>query len=379
MKSLITAPWAILPEKLMEIQEIYLHNLHDIAGAEARAGIFADRPPAYENKDDRAIIPVIGPVTKKPNVFTWLFGGSASQIVAQSLQSALMDDGVKSIILYIDSPGGTVDGTQELAREIFNARGKKPIVAYTDGMLASAAYWIGAAADKIYISGDTTQVGSIGVVARHIDVSKYEESLGVKTSEVVAGRYKGVASQYRPLSDIGRQSIQDAVDYVYNVFLGDISLFRGLSLGTVKEGNSDTILWADGRIFLGRQAIEAGLADGQISYDDLLRADLEKLVRQPRLRLANPLKTASMGEAPTQSAGAVAAPVAQQVITETVAAKVAALKKLADPATTFAEKVLLIWKSNPEIRREFRNNLASFEAWQRNKERIVIVKDRVIR
>jgi ClpP class serine protease len=68
-------------------------------------------------------------------------------------------------------------------------------------MMASAAYWIGSAAEKVYISSDTTQVGSIGVVASHIDVSKAEEMQGYKTTEIVAGKYKRIASRYSPLTE----------------------------------------------------------------------------------------------------------------------------------------------------------------------------------
>ncbi len=264
---IVTAPWAIQPEKLTEIQEIYITHLRgekiNIADIEAKIGKPLDnKQQNYTVENAVAVIPIEGVIAKRMNIFQKISGGTSSELVGRDFRAALADPSVNSILLYIDSPGGSVDGTQELAREIYDARGKKPIVAYTDGMMASAAYWIGAAADKVLISGDTSQVGSIGVVARHIDVSKYEERIGVKTSEIVAGRYKRIASQYEPLSESGRQSIQDAVDHIYNVFLGDVSLFKGLSLDTVKEGKNETIPWADGRVFYGRQALDAGLVDG---------------------------------------------------------------------------------------------------------------------
>ena len=264
---IVTAPWAIQPEKLTEIQEIYITHLRgekiDIAGIEAKIGKPLDnKPQDYTIENGVAVLPIEGIVAKRMNIVMKISGGTSSELVGRDLRAALADPSVNSILLYIDSPGGSVDGTQELAGEIYNARGKKPIVAFSDGMMASAAYWIGAAADRVIISGDTAQIGSIGVVARHMDVSKYEEKIGVKTSEIVAGRYKRIASQYEPLSESGRQSIQDAVDHVYNVFLGDIAQFRNLSLDTVKEGKADTIPWADGRVFYGRQAIDAGLVDG---------------------------------------------------------------------------------------------------------------------
>jgi signal peptide peptidase SppA len=264
---ILTSPWVIQPEKLTEIQEIYITHLRgekiDLAGIEARIGKPLDnKPKGYTIENGVAVLPIEGVIAKRMNIFMKISGGTSSELVGRDIRLALADQDVNSILLYIDSPGGTVDGTQELAREVYAARDTKPVAAFTDGMMASAAYWIGAAAGEIIISGDTAQVGSIGVVARHMDVSKYEEKIGVKTSEIVAGRYKRVASQYEPLSESGRQSIQDAVDHIYTVFLGDVSRFRNLSLDTVKEGKADTIPWADGRVFYGRQAIDAGLVDG---------------------------------------------------------------------------------------------------------------------
>jgi len=187
-------------------------------------------------------------------MFIRISGGTSMQLIEKDFREALADPQVRSIILVIDSPGGTVDGTQELATVIHNSRGIKPIITYAESLIGSAAYWIGSAADKIYISGDTTQVGSIGVVATHVDVSKAEESMGYKTTEIVAGKYKRIASQYAPLSDEGRETIQDIVDHVYSIFIRDVARNRGIS-------EAQALDMADGKIFLGQKAIDIGLAD----------------------------------------------------------------------------------------------------------------------
>ena len=98
----------------------------------------------------------------------------------------MADPAVKAIVLSIDSPGGTVDGTDNLANAIFAARGKKPIVALGDGTLASAAYWIASGADQIFASDNSAKIGSIGVVATHEDYSRAEENAGVKVTEITA-------------------------------------------------------------------------------------------------------------------------------------------------------------------------------------------------
>ena len=198
------------------------------------------------------------------NLLTQISGGVSAQLVGRDIKEALANNTIKSILLDIDSPGGTIDGTQELADIIFAGRGQKPIVAYSDGMIASAAYWIGSAADRIYISGDTVTVGSIGVVASHIDYSRYEEKIGIKTTEIYAGKYKRIASQYQPLSEEGRQTIQDQVDFLYTVFVNEVAKQRSVSAGKVLEN------MADGKIFIGNQAISAGLVDDMATLDRLI-------------------------------------------------------------------------------------------------------------
>lgn len=272
---IMTAPWAITPDKFFEVQEIYLRHVRgqalsadELAGMRA-AGMIKLKPAEgtrepYQNRDGVAVIAIEGVIAKRANLFADISGGASTQLIAAAVRQALEDPTVHALLLNIDSPGGAVDGTQELARTIFAARGLKPIVAYSDGMMTSAAYWIGAAADRVYISGDTAVVGSIGVVATHTDYSKLEEARGVKTTEIVAGKFKRIASSYAPLTDIGRATIQEQVDHIYSVFVQDVAAFRGATPETVLKD------MADGRLFLGRQAVTQGLVDGQHTFDGLV-------------------------------------------------------------------------------------------------------------
>ena len=268
---ILISPWAIVPEKLFEIQEIYSTHLRgdktDFDFVKARINEHSgpiDDTAVFAIINDTAIIPIQGIIAKRMNLLTQISGGVSAQLVGRDIKEALANNTIKSILLDIDSPGGTIDGTQELADIIFAGRGQKPIVAYSDGMIASAAYWIGSAADRIYISGDTVTVGSIGVVASHIDYSRYEEKIGIKTTEIYAGKYKRIASQYQPLSEEGRQTIQDQVDFLYTVFVNEVAKQRSVSVGKVLEN------MADGKIFIGNQAISAGLVDDMATLDRLI-------------------------------------------------------------------------------------------------------------
>ena len=188
----VTGPWAIQPEKLLEIQAIYATHLRgdkiDLDAVEKRLGRpLGNEPQGYTIQDGVAVIPVQGVIAKRMNLMSQISGGASSEMIARDFNAALNDAQVTGIILAIDSPGGTVDGTQALADVIALARGVKPVIAYTDGAMCSAAYWIGASALEVYGGASTVQVGSIGVVASHTDVSGKEAALGIKTTEITAG------------------------------------------------------------------------------------------------------------------------------------------------------------------------------------------------
>lgn len=262
----VTGPWAIQPDKLVEIQAIYATHLRgdkiDIEAVEKRLGRpLNNEPNGYQILDGVAIVPVSGVLSKKANLFTQVSGMSSTEIIGRDIRQAAADGAVAGIVLVIDSPGGTVDGTQALADIVTEARAEKPVISVVDGSMASAAYWIGASAQEVYISSATDQVGSIGVVFAHKDLSAAEAMQGVKTTEITAGKYKRVASQYAPLSETGRAAMQEKADYLYSIFVGAVAKARGVSEEKVLQD------MADGRVFIGQQAIDAGLVDGVSTLD----------------------------------------------------------------------------------------------------------------
>jgi len=259
---IMTSPWAIVPEKLQEIRAIYETHMKgdkiDLKALQAGRKEDPDAMRGYSISQGVAVLPLTDVLTKNRTFFSYLFGGTSMRDIAVAFDNAMEDPEVHSIVLAIDSPGGTVDGTEELAGKIKAARGKKPIVAYSDGMMASAAYWIGSAAGRIYISGETTVVGSIGVVATHVDVSEADRQYGEKWTDITAGRYKRIASMHKPLSEEGRAYIQDQVDHIYTVFVEAVAGQRGRSEG------------ADGKIFIGKKALDVGLVDEIATLGELI-------------------------------------------------------------------------------------------------------------
>lgn len=266
---IVTGPWAIQPEKLLEIQAIYATHLRgekiEIEAVEKRLGRpLNNEPKGYEIRDGVAVLPVYGVLAKRMNLFSSISGGASYEMVAKDFAQAMNDPAVEAIVLVVDSPGGAIDGVQKLGDAIFSARGVKPVGAIADGMMASAAYWIGAQADVVVAASDTTMIGSIGVVSAHRDISAAEEKAGVKTTEITAGKYKRIASEFAALSDEGRAEIQERVDYLYEIFVGAVAKARGVGVDVVLEN------MADGRVFIGQQAVKAGLVDGVSTLDELI-------------------------------------------------------------------------------------------------------------
>lgn len=259
---ILNSPWAIISDRLDEIIEIYSTHLRgekiDITAVEARVGKKLDNErQAYAVQGGTAVIPVEGVIAKRANLFMEISGGTSTQMLAKDFQAALDDPEVHSIVLAIDSPGGTVDGTQEIADMVLGARGQKPIIAHADGMMASAAYWIGSGADRIFIAGDTTAVGSIGVVGRHVDYSEADKAKGIKVTEITSGKYKRIASEHGPLTPEGHSYLQSHTDHIYSVLFDSVARNRGWAATA-----ESALAHADGKIFLGKQAVSAGLVDG---------------------------------------------------------------------------------------------------------------------
>lgn len=270
---ILNAPWAIEPAKLREIQSIYAAHTRgekiDLAEVEARL----QRPLANEQQEyvirdgGVAVLPIEGVIAAKANLFTRISGGASAQMLQTQLESAVADPRVRSVILEIDSPGGSIFGTPELAAAVLEMAKVKPIVAVGTGLMASAAYWIASAANAVYISGLTVHAGSIGVVATH----SFNPRVAEGTTEITAGKYKRIASDMAPLTDEGRAYIQQRVDHIYTVFVDAVAQHRGVDAATVLEH------MADGRVFVGQQALDAGLVDGVATVDQVA----EKLASKP--------------------------------------------------------------------------------------------------
>jgi len=219
----------------------------------ARIGPARERAVA-EREGSVAIIPVRGVIANRMNMMGAISGGTSSEGLSHAISAALTDPAVKAIVLDVDSPGGAVMGADELSAQIFAARGRKPIVAQVDGSAASAAYWIASAAEEVVVT-PSGQVGSIGVLAAHDDLSTAVEKAGLRKTVVSAGKYKNEGSPFEPLSEEARAYLQARVDAAYAAFVERVAANRGVSAGAVRNG------FGEGRMVDAKLALREGMVD----------------------------------------------------------------------------------------------------------------------
>jgi signal peptide peptidase SppA len=261
------------------MQRIYLErtsgiglSMEDMERFSASAGgdSGASEEANYQVVNGVAILDIIGPISQYMSWFTYICGGCSTDWLAYDFKQALADPNVSSIILRTNSPGGAVHGTPDVANLIYNSRDIKPVYAFCEGMMCSAAWWIGSAASQVYLSGPTNEVGSIGVIAKHVDRSQADKAAGLDVKVMTAGKYKGVGHPHGPLSAEHENILQAELDTLYTTFIDATAQYRGVDAQAV----IDTM--GEGRIFIGQQAIDVGLADGMMSLDDLIQLAAEK-------------------------------------------------------------------------------------------------------
>jgi signal peptide peptidase SppA len=261
--------WGIRPEAIDTLDSVMATvGPEKVAEYMAAVGSQKDKDAGYQIRNGVAVIPITGTITKGRSFWSFLYGGGNLKRLTLAVNNALADPKVSSILLDIDSPGGTVSGTEAFSNLIYSARETKPIVAFGNGMMTSAAYWIGSGANKVIIER-TTDVGSIGVLYVHWDTSKEDEMYGWKRTLITAGEFKGVGNDIEPLSDRDRGVIQAELDTIYDIFTETVARNRGVSTETVLKE------MAGGRVFIGQQAVDAGLAEKTGTFDDALQAAVD--------------------------------------------------------------------------------------------------------
>lgn len=208
-----------------------------------------------------AVIPVHGTLVKRTAGLDAASGLTSYTEIAAMLDSALADPQVAGILLDIDSPGGEASGSFELARRVREASAVKPVWAVANDAAYSAAYAIGSAANRLIVS-ETGGVGSIGVIALHIDQSVKDANDGYRYTAVTAGTHKNDFSPHQPLTDEAKAELQAEVDRLYGLFVDHVAAMRTLATDDVRS--------TEAGLYFGGNAIAAGLADAVGTFESAL-------------------------------------------------------------------------------------------------------------
>lgn len=250
---------------------------------EAHGAVFA-RGGVSRREGRVAVLPLTGLMDQKESVWVRYFGGTSTEAFGREFDRLVADESVRAIVLDVDSPGGFVTGTPELAEKVYRGRGSKPIVALANPLAASAALFVASAADEFHVT-PTGDVGSLGVRSGHLDVSKALEDFGVVETMIVAkdSPHKAEFWSGAPLSDEDRERLQSVVDAHMQVFVAAMARHRGVSVEHVKEK------FGGGRLLLPKEAKAVGLVDGIGTFDEVVgrvsRAAGRRSTKAARMRL----------------------------------------------------------------------------------------------
>lgn len=278
-------PWAVRPETLQAMRMVLARWASGIrlSEDEIRAAV-GETPELQAARRDReravggpmiGVLPVFGVIGHRANLVYDMSSGvnTSTELLGQAFRNMVADDQVGAIVLDIDSPGGSVYGVAELADEIHAARGQKKIIASVNSLAASAAYWIGSAADEMVITPGG-EAGSVGVWGAHLDASKWYEDHGFKWTMISAGKYKVEGNDLGPLTKEAYEFQQKRVDEYYDMFVRAVARNRRDSLTKVREG------YGEGRVLGADDAVKTNLIDRIGTFDEVIAELRKKLAKK---------------------------------------------------------------------------------------------------
>lgn len=265
LRAVGATPWAMQPEKLDAMLEFLQLRAGGVTlSADQVAARIGERKAAPLRPGNAvAVIPIYGVIAQHASLMTDLSSGGATSVdeVSAALDAALADPEIGTIVLDVDSPGGTIYGVEELSRKIFEARSRKRLVAVANALAASAGYWLASAAEELVVT-PSGEVGSIGVYGMHVDTTKMDEDEGVRREVFSAGKYKAEGVGGAALTDDARAAWQLRVEAAYDMFVKAVARNRGVTAATVRNG------YGEGRVVHAQQAKELGMVDRVASFEE---------------------------------------------------------------------------------------------------------------
>jgi signal peptide peptidase SppA len=258
-----------------------------------------------------AVIGVSGTLVKKASWLDSASGLQSYESIRADFQDAVGDPRIQGILLDVDSPGGEVGGLFDLADEIYGARAEKPCFAIADDDAFSAAYAIASSAQRLFVTR-TGGVGSVGVIALHLDQSAFDEKVGRKYTAIYAGARKNDFNPHEALSGSAKDELQSEIDRLYDMFASTVARNREMKPALVRN--------TEAGLYYAEKAISVGFADQVGTFDDALDAVLEAATARKRAHVAASAATqipegemTMSQQIETKTADAPAAPVPAEV------------------------------------------------------------------
>ena len=291
-----TSIWLIHPAALSTILQVIGERASGYRpSAEEIAARLGERERAQRDDPEPAegpvrVIPINGTLVPHSGMFADVSeAGRAVEDIRSELREAVGSEDVKAVLLEVDSPGGSAELIPELASEMREMRGEKPIWAIANTFAASGAYYLASQADELIVT-PSGYVGSIGAYTIHDDLSEKLAAEGISKSLIYAGEYKVEGNPFEPLSDEAREYRQEQIDEIYKLFVADVAKGRGVS---VKDVQAD---FGQGRMVTASKAVERGMADRVATLDQTMTA-LERQLKSGSAKRAAALP----GEEPEPS------------------------------------------------------------------------------
>jgi signal peptide peptidase SppA len=252
--------WAMHPDALGDLlkrgsfEAMLPEALKALAGF--GGGAAAAKPVDPIRDGASIIIPLSGPLSPRGS-----YGGTSTERFANQVREAGADDKIGAVFVSIMSPGGLVYGTAEAGDAVHEVRQVKPVIAVASPYSYSAAHWIGTQASAYYAS-TSGGVGSVGVRGGHVDMSGFEDKIGMKTTLIASSPEKIAGHPYAPLSDEDRAEMQAEIDDMNLEFVAAIARGRGIAAADVPG------IHGSGRTFSATRAAAAGVTDGVMTLRD---------------------------------------------------------------------------------------------------------------
>lgn len=256
-------PWAIQPAMLAVIIDVVSFRVRGghLTAEELETRVGPRATKTGYTSGTVAVIPMQGVLMPRATMFSQMSGGTSLQDVCQALTDAVANEQVGSILLDVNSPGGSTDMAPETAAVIRNANAQKPVTAIANTSAGSLAYWLASQAGELVVT-PSGMTGSIGVYGTHSDLSAQQEMLGVNTTLISAGPYKTELSPFGPLGEEALAAAQSVVDQYYAMFVSDVAKGRGVSSADVRAG------FGQGRMLTAADSLNAGMVDRIATFDD---------------------------------------------------------------------------------------------------------------